>query len=81
MRTCVKSWLLMTGISLLLAVPFVGAADVRTSDKDKSVDPVRICQEKCRGEKDKQAYDEACMLKCKETHQGSSTTVPTIKKK
>ena len=81
MRTCVKSWLLMTGISLLLAVPFAGAADVRTPDKDKAVDPLRMCQEKCRSAKDKQAYDEACMLKCKETHKGTSPAVPTIKKK
>lgn len=58
----------MTGISLLLTVPLAGAADKPTAGKDIKADPVKMCYESCRGKNDKQAYDEACMLKCRETH-------------
>ena len=79
MRTFIKSCFSVVAVSML----FIFAQNVMaesSKEKDKAVDPLRMCYEKCRGEKDKQAYDEACMMKCKETHQGTSPVVPTTKK-
>jgi len=79
MSMSVKFFLSVITTGMLLSSQWAGAVDQPNNRKIDPNDPVVMCQNGCKSEKNNELY-EACMLKCQDLKKNEVPTPPYPKK-